>query len=178
MSIYTRAGDTGETTLANGIRVGKDSLRVHACGEVDELNSLLGVAAAFVKDDDVQQILMQVQHELFDVGADLAALPTDNSAEFHVTPHHVSTLEDWIDLFEAEVPAAVKFILPGGVKAAAFLHLARTVCRRAERVIVQLSRHEDINPQVLRYLNRLSDLLFVLARVVNHRASEPEKTWA
>lgn len=181
MKIYTRTGDEGETALFGGQRVRKDSPRVEAYGSVDELNAVIGVARTFLDDPKVNMALARIQEHLFVLGGDLATPLGEESqaaaAVPRVTPAEVKTLEELIDRYQAELPSLRQFILPGGHRAAAFLHLARTVCRRAERRSVTLAGREPINDQVLAYLNRLSDLLFVLARVVNHRAGIAEITW-
>jgi cob(I)alamin adenosyltransferase len=172
--IYTKSGDHGETGLGDGSRVPKDHPRVVSYGEVDELNAVLGVLLA---DGAMQQappgdreLLRGIQNDLFDVGADLCRpVETEEPPGRHlrVTPEQVARLEAAIDRLNAPLPPLHSFVMPGGSTAAAYLHLARTVCRRAERAAVTLGRNEPINPQCLIYLNRLSDLLFVLARVYN-----------
>ena len=159
--IYTRTGDRGTTGLADGSRVDKDSVRIQAMGDVDELNCC--IAAVLVEDVDgpVRDCLTDVQHALFDVGGELA-VPGASS----VDERYVTALEARLDGFNADLAPLKEFILPGGGGAAVAAHLARAVCRRAERRLVALSRREEVNPQSLRYLNRLSDLLFVLARVL------------
>ncbi|MDI3256447.1 MAG: cob(I)yrinic acid a,c-diamide adenosyltransferase [Kyrpidia sp.] len=180
MRIYTRSGDDGKTSLVYGRRVGKDSLRVDAYGTVDEANSAIGVAVAQLRSgpkgewQDVISALERVQRELFDVGRELAT-PEEKRERAFVTEAHVEGLERDIDRWEAELPPLTRFILPGGEPAAAVLHLARTICRRAERRLVALAGRESVAAPVRQYINRLSDFLFVAARVVNHRArvSEP-----
>lgn len=178
MKIYTRTGDAGETSLFDGTRVSKADARVDAYGEVDELNAFLGLARALRLDPDVDESLLQIQRDLFALGARLAD-PTSHIAarvaKAVVTDADVARLEAMIDRFEAELPPLRRFILAGGTPAGAALHAARTVCRRAERRVVSLSPAADA--VIVRYLNRLSDLLFVLARVVNHRAGAPETEW-
>lgn len=171
--IYTRTGDTGETSLFGGKRVPKDDLRVEAYGTVDELGSFLGLARAQLpQDHDVCEVLLEIQRELFALGAELAR---PGSPSEGITADRVRWLEETIDRFNAELPPLQLFILAGGP--GAFLHVARTIARRAERRIVALHRREPLNPELLRYINRLSDLLFVLARVVNHRRGEAEVVW-
>jgi cob(I)alamin adenosyltransferase len=182
MRIYTKSGDTGETSLFGGQRVSKDSPRVEAYGAVDELNAALGLACAFVQDEQVGKILTSLQEDLLALGTDLATPQGKEGAKAatfvpRVTPEQVARLEKVIDAVESQLPPLSSFVLPGGVPAAAFLHLARTVCRRAERRAVALSRQETVNEQILIYLNRLSDLLFVLARLVNHQAGVEERLW-
>lgn len=178
MKIYTKTGDRGETSLFAGGRVLKDHLRVEAYGTVDELNSVLGLARAHGVPAQAEAWLERIQNELFTVGADLAT-PLDAQADWlvrmDITP--VEKLESEIDQMTAELPPLQNFILPGGTPAAAAIHVARTVCRRAERVCVSLSQVEQINLLVIQYLNRLSDFLFTLARWVNLQAGESETKW-
>ncbi len=176
MKIYTRTGDTGETSLFAGGRVAKDHVRLHAYGTVDELNTIIGLALASNIHPDLADHMRRIQRELFTVGSDLAT-PLDSSPEWihRLDSKFTERLEQDIDTFEEELPPLKNFILPGGTQAAAFLHQARTVCRRAERWTVTLK--EDVNPYVLMYLNRLSDWLFVLARVENARAGVEETIW-
>lgn len=182
MKIYTKTGDAGETGLFGGGRVLKDDPRVEAYGTVDELNAALGVTLTELDEDDIRSLVIEVQRQLFDVGADLATPLERDDAETkwpvpRVKPEQTAMLEQAIDRFETELPPLTQFILPGGSVAGARLHVARCVCRRAERRVVSLARDQSINEDVLAYLNRLSDLLFVLARVVNHRRHNPELTW-
>ncbi len=178
MKIYTKTGDRGETSLFAGGRVRKDNIRVEAYGTVDELNSVLGLARSYPLPEQAQTWLEAVQNVLFVVGADLAT-PMDSSPKWLVRldDQPVLALENAIDQMDEELPRMTAFILPGGVTAAAALHVARTVCRRAERICVTLSAEETINPNVLVYLNRLSDFLFTLARWVNLKAGETETKW-
>ncbi len=180
MKIYTKTGDKGETGLFDGTRVPKDATRVDAYGGVDELNAVLGAAIAFLDDAEIADTLRQVQRDLFAVGARLAdpRLTREGKSEKdRFEPERVTRLEEIIDRFEAGLPPLRRFILPGGSRAGALLHLARTVCRRAERRIVTLAREVEIQPVVITYVNRLSDLLFVLARAANHRARAEEVKW-
>ncbi len=180
IKIYTKTGDRGETGLFGGERVPKDSARVEAYGTVDELNACLGVVCAQVPEGDVADCLRRIQSELFDLGADLAtplAVTTTTKQVPRTREEQTTQLEQWIDRYEEELPPLTRFILPSGSQAGAILHFARTVCRRAERRVVRLRQTEEVNAEIVRYLNRLSDLLFVLARVVNHRAGMPEMTW-
>ncbi len=166
--IYTRGGDTGETSLGSGTRVPKHADRVAAFGDVDEANAVLGVARLHT-DGDLDDILERIQNDLFDLGADLC-VPEDGrggEAALRVSAVQVERLEQEIDAFNAELAPLNSFVLPGGSAAAAHLHLARTVARRAERRVTLLADSESVNPEALRYLNRLSDLLFVLARHAN-----------
>ncbi len=171
--VYTRQGDDGKTQLVSGNRVWKDSSRVEAYGEVDELNSLIGFVRSFVEDEKVDSMLREIQNDLFRVGADLAT-PMDFDKAIRVSPDMVDKLERWIDELNSTLEPLKDFILPSGSKAGSLLHYARTVCRRAERRVVSLMRDEEINPPALRYLNRLSDLLFVLARYVNRLDGQGE----
>lgn len=170
--IYTKSGDAGETGLGDGRRVPKDDPRVTAYGAVDELNAVLGLllAEADVIDAETATLLRGVQNDLFDVGADLCLPPTANEAPgqvLRVRPEQALRLEAAIDRTTANLQPLHSFVLPGGSKTSAWCHLARTVCRRAERDVVTLARTESVNPEVIVYLNRLSDLLFVLARAGN-----------
>lgn len=171
--VYTRAGDGGKTSLVGGARVSKSSPRVEAYGEVDELNSVLGLARSRLKDQEIDDALSLVQNDLFTVGGDLAS-PSEIGVP-RVEERFVKTLEEMSDRFLAELEPLKEFILPGGSEAGATLHLARAISRRAERRVVALSETEEINAQVIVYLNRLSDLLFILARAVNRREGAPEK---
>ncbi|MBX6377189.1 MAG: cob(I)yrinic acid a,c-diamide adenosyltransferase [Clostridia bacterium] len=179
--IYTRTGDSGETGLWGGRRVGKDDARVEAYGAVDELNAAIGWARTQGPDPDLDAVLARIQGELFAIGADLAAPRGPGepppAAVRVVAAAHVAALEADIDRLDGALPPLNRFILPGGTPLAAALHLCRTVCRRAERRAVALARLEAVNPEVVRYLNRLSDLLFVLARAANHRAGQADVTW-
>jgi cob(I)alamin adenosyltransferase len=171
--IYTRTGDDGSTGLGDGARTGKDSLRVEAYGTVDELNSALGLLLAHEVPAPVREALTQAQHDLFDLGGELC-LPPGTALVFD---DDITRLETLLDGFNADLPPLKDFILPGGGAAAAHCHLARTVCRRAERVVVALSRTEPVRAECVRYLNRLSDLLFVLARVLARQAGHGEVLW-
>jgi cob(I)alamin adenosyltransferase len=179
VKIYTKTGDRGETSLFAGGRVRKDSPRVEAYGTVDELNACLGMACAQLPEGDVLECLRRIQIELFDLGADLATPVTAVTRKEIPRAREAQTLrlEEWIDQYEEELPPLTRFILPSGALAGATLHFARTVCRRAERQVVTLEQVEQVNPEIIRYLNRLSDLLFVLARLVNQRSQMPEMTW-
>jgi cob(I)alamin adenosyltransferase len=181
MKIYTRTGDAGETALFGGGRVKKDHPRVEAYGTVDELNATLGWAAASVADGEIGERLVGLQHDLFAVGAGLAAPPRSDAGRHpHVPPFpsaRVAEMERWMDEAERELPPLDEFVLPGGSPGAAALHLARTVCRRAERAVVRLAAHERVEDDLLPYLNRLSDLCFTLARLENRRAGVDDVTW-
>jgi cob(I)alamin adenosyltransferase len=178
VKLYTRTGDAGETSLFDGTRARKDDPRVDAYGEVDELNAWLGLTRASTIDPSVDAELVAIQRDLFALGAQLAD-PADKLAprvtKAVIDDEHVVRLEQLIDRLDAEVPPLRRFILAGGTPAGAALHVARTVCRRAERRIVAL--RPPVDPVLVRYVNRLSDLLFVLARVVNHRGGAPETEW-
>jgi cob(I)alamin adenosyltransferase len=178
VKIYTRTGDTGETALFDNRRVSKADPRVDAYGEVDELNAWLGLGRAAGVGADLDAGLVEIQRDLFAVGAQLAD-PSERIAgrvtKAFISDASVERLESFIDRLEQELPPLTRFILAGGSQAGATLHIARTVCRRAERRIVALAPPAD--PLVIRYMNRLSDLLFVLARVVNHRAGQPDTEW-
>jgi cob(I)alamin adenosyltransferase len=173
--IYTRTGDQGDTALGDLSRVPKDHPRVTAYGSVDELNAVLGLLAAGQPDAAEADLLRSIQNDLFDVGADLClpATPDESPGScLRVRPEQAQRLEAAIDRLNADLKPLTSFILPGGRPAAAWCHLARTVCRRAERDVVTLARSEAVNPQVIIYLNRLSDLLFVLARVHNNEGKD------
>jgi cob(I)alamin adenosyltransferase len=178
LKIYTKTGDTGETSLFDNTRVSKADVRVDAYGEIDELNAALGAARAAGTDPDLSAVLEDIQRQLFAIGARLADPSHRISArvtKVDVVDSQVSRLEETIDRLEGELPPLRRFILPGGSAAGSLLHLARTVCRRAERRIVAMA--DSVDPVVVVYLNRLSDLLFVMARAANHRAGIPETEW-
>jgi cob(I)alamin adenosyltransferase len=174
--IYTRGGDAGETSLGDGARVSKLDPRIEAFGTVDELNALLGVVLAGECPDAIRETLDRVQNELFDLGADLS-VPLVRDDRLRVTDAQVAALERDCDRFNEGLPELRSFVLPGGGPAAARLHVARTVCRRAEREALEASHAHDVNPAVLRYLNRLSDLLFILARAANAADGRDESLW-
>ncbi|MCI0683667.1 MAG: cob(I)yrinic acid a,c-diamide adenosyltransferase [Gemmataceae bacterium] len=168
--IYTKTGDQGDTGLGDGRRVPKDHPRVAAYGSVDELNAVLGLALVSIAHEEHRRLLQSIQNDLFDVGADLCMPPAPDEnpdKALRVRPEQATRLEQAIDQLNAALAPLRSFVLPGGSPSAAWCHLARTVCRRAERDVVTLARTETVNPQVIVYLNRLSDLLFVLARVCN-----------
>src|ERR1700730_1859675 len=170
--IYTRTGDDGSTGLGDGTRVAKDSLRVEAYGTVDEANSAVGVVlGAPALPPEIRRCLMEIQHDLFDLGGELC-IPGHTM----IGAAHVQRLEKELDGFNENLPALKEFILPGGGQAAAACHLARTVCRRAERRVWSLAREESVSPEALKYLKRLSDLLFVIARLLA-RADQGEVVW-
>lgn len=177
--IYTKTGDAGTTALGGGQRVPKDTLRVAVYGTVDELNSQIGVALAYGLCERLQTVLPTIQNELFDVGSDLCFLEADKVKYKlpQIEERHVQKLEALIDEMNEVVGSLQNFILPGGSPGSAHLHVARTVCRRAEREATTLAREEGIGSQVLPYLNRLSDALFVMARFENHQRQVPEPLW-
>ncbi|MCI1709055.1 MAG: cob(I)yrinic acid a,c-diamide adenosyltransferase [Chiayiivirga sp.] len=170
--IYTRTGDDGSTGLGDGTRISKDAARVCAYGTVDEANSAIGVVLAQTLPDAVRDDLVAIQHQLFDLGGELC-IP-GHAAIFDAD---VTRLETTLDRYNADLPPLRDFILPGGGAAAAFCHVARTVTRRAEREAVTLSRHDAVRPEAIRYLNRLSDLLFVLSRVLARHSGHGEVLW-
>jgi len=178
MKIYTKTGDKGDTSLFGGQRVPKDALRIEAYGTVDELNSVLGLVVAECDDAEMNEVLVTVQKKLFDVGADLATPQMlDKRKVRRIEPRDALQLEKVIDAVEKKLKPLSAFVIPGGSPSAARLHFARTVCRRAERSVVRLSRNEDIGEEIIIFLNRLSDLLFVLARYANCLADIPEVKW-
>lgn len=181
MKIYTRTGDKGQTSLFGGGRVGKDHLRVTAYGDVDELNAAIGAVLACEPVDLERALLESVQRDLFAIGGQLASPKPEKVskalAKAALPADRVETLEAAIDQADRELASLQAFVLPGGTMKAALLHLARTVCRRAERWVVALDHEEGVPDPILPYLNRLSDLLFTLARLANHRAQVPDRTW-
>jgi len=174
--IYTRGGDAGETSLGDGSRVSKLDARVAAFGTVDELNAAIGVVLAGEVPDVIRPVLTRVQNELFDLGADVS-VPSGVEGRLRVEQAQVDRLEADCDLFNADVPELKSFVLPGGTATAAGLHVARTVCRRAEREALRAAEEHDVRPLAVVYLNRLSDLLFILARAANALAGRDEPLW-
>lgn len=178
--IYTRTGDDGTTGLVGGARVSKDSERVEAYGEIDELNAYLGVCRTLAERECSKNasLLAQIQNTLFDLGSELAT-PAGQTWEGMITVHgdHVQQLERWIDQLTADLPELRSFVLPGGNDLNGYLHIARTICRRAERRILRLQRSEDVSKEVIAYVNRLSDLLFAMARSESARIGTPEYLW-
>jgi len=170
--IVTRTGDAGETGLGDGSRVAKDSPRIEAIGTIDELNSVLGVLLAEPLPEAIAACLTDIQHDLFDLGGELS-IP----GHFAITDAHVARAEAVVEAFNADLAPLKEFILPGGSRAAALAHVARTVCRRAERLLIRLAATESVSERSRVYLNRISDLLFVLARAINHAASRPDVLW-
>jgi cob(I)alamin adenosyltransferase len=177
VKIYTKTGDYGETSLFSGGRVSKDNARIHSYGTVDELNAVLGLALALGTQADLSERIRRVQNELFALGADLATPLDSRSVSIpRIAAELVHQLEVEIDQFTGELPPLKSFIVPGGSPAAAALHQARTICRRAERWMVTIK--EDINPEALIYINRLSDWLFTVARVANAQSGIEDPTWS
>ena len=171
--IYTKTGDSGDTGLSTGLRVGKDSYEIKAIGNVDELNCVIGMVLAYQIPDDLREELIHIQHQLFNVGAEL----NNPDLKFKNT-HIVKALEDKMDAYDKELTTLKNFILPGGGHASATCHLARAVCRRAERSVVELSRHQVVNPSIYMYLNRLSDFLFIACRILSKHAGKEETIWS
>jgi len=176
MKLYTKQGDDGSTGLIGGTRVPKNDPRVAAYGDVDETNAAIGVVIAGCNDDETVAALRRIQGELFVLGAELAT-PAGEQPQFRVGESHVKQLEHWIDAATAEVTPLRNFVLPGGTATAAGLHMARTVCRRAERAVVALAQMQSVGQSAIVYLNRLSDLLFALARQANKRSSVEDIPW-
>jgi cob(I)alamin adenosyltransferase len=179
MKIYTKTGDRGETGLFGGARVSKASLRVDTYGEIDELNSVLGLARCETLDPESARLLQAVQSQLFNLGAELSTAPDSKLALGIplISETEISALEQAIDRADGELPALKTFVLPGGSRGAALLHLSRTVCRRAERKLVLLAQSETVRDESVRFLNRLSDTLFVLARLENLRSGIADVPW-
>ncbi len=169
--IYTRTGDAGETGTADGSRLSKDDSLIHAQGDIDELNSFIGMLASKLDDSKLVELLNRIQHDLFDIGAELSV------SQQYITADNVGLLEQQLDHFNADLPPLKEFILPGGGEAASLCHVARAVCRRAERSLVRLHQEKETGTELLAYINRLSDLLFVLARVITRSAGEQEVYW-
>ena len=184
--VYTRTGDRGETALVGGKRVAKDSPRVETYGVIDELNSVVGLARVFNEEDRsageahefLDEVLCQIQDELFDLGSELATPPEFfATGMYRVSDEEVKRLEKLMDRCQKDLEPLKSFVLPGGGRIGAYLHQCRTVCRRAERDILRLSRSEEVNPTLLKYVNRLSDLFFVLARWISKQRGESEYLW-
>ena len=184
MKIYTKTGDKGETSLYGGTRVSKAAARVESYGTLDELNAFIGLAKAEISDEKVLSQLQKIQFDLFTVGSE-AATPTDkmllangkNRLDLMISEKEITELELWMDDFDAELEPLKFFILPSGGKAAATVHVCRTVCRRAERAMVFLNETEEVRPELIKYLNRLSDYLFILARYISKISGEKEDYW-
>jgi len=176
--IYTRGGDKGKTSLGNGERVDKNSIRVEAFGTVDETNAVLGIAIVNLK-SPLKEMIFRIQNDLFDLGADLC-VPDNKKLDYEplrINQFQVDRLEEEIDTMNSNLDSLKSFILPGGTLESAYLHLARTTARKAERLMVELSHKENINPISIKYINRLSDHLFVIARLVNKDNNEPDVLW-
>ena len=176
LKIYTKTGDNGTTGLSGGKRVSKSNIRIKTYGNIDEINSILGIILTNNLDDDIKQLLKKIQNDLFSLGADLSNPDLNESSE-RITLEMAKFFEGKIDNFEKELTPITNFILPGGTKNASILHFARTVTRRAETQLIELADGEDINAACKKYLNRLSDLFFVLARVINKRSEVPDIIW-
>jgi cob(I)alamin adenosyltransferase len=181
MKIYTRSGDGGETGLCGGVRVWKNSPRLETIGTIDELNAALGLLRTERLPEEIDRLLDRLQHDLFDAGAELASVASAKSPSIIISQGHIQTIEELIDQIEARLPPLTGFILPGGIRAAAMFHTARTICRRAERHMVALAQldKQAVSPHMLAYINRLSDLLYILARLSNTQAGVadvPRKT--
>ena len=184
MKIYTKTGDKGETSLYGGTRVSKAAARVESYGTLDELNAFIGLAKAEISDEKVSSQLQKIQFDLFTVGSE-AATPTDklilangkNRLDLMISEEEISELEHWMDDLDGELEPLQFFILPSGGKAAATVHVCRTVCRRAERAMVFLNETEEVRPELIKYLNRLSDYLFILARYISKISGEKEDYW-
>ena len=182
--IYTKTGDKGETSLYGGTRVSKAAARVESYGTLDELNALIGLAKSEISDEKVLSQLQKIQFDLFTVGSE-AATPTDkmflangkSRLDLLISEEEIMELERWMDNFDAELEPLQFFILPSGGKAAASVHVCRTVCRRAERAMVYLNETEEVRPELIKYLNRLSDYLFILARYISKISGEKEDFW-
>lgn len=179
MKIYTKSGDKGETSLVYGQRVPKNDARVEAYGTCDEANSLIGMALSFIPNEEKWKELLDIFHvvqtKLFHVGAELAT-PAGKKVGWPITDGDITFLEETIDKWDSTLPPLTNFVLPGGSKAGSTLHVARTVARRAERMAIAIQQQEEVNPVVIKYLNRLSDFLFVAARLVNREMGNPEPT--
>ncbi len=184
MKIYTKTGDKGETSLYGGTRVSKAAARVESYGTLDELNAFIGLAKAEISDEKVLSQLQKIQFDLFTVGSE-AATPTDklilangkNRLDLMISEKEILELEHWMDDLDASLEPLQFFILPSGGKAAASIHVCRTVCRRAERAMVHLNETEEVRPELIKYLNRLSDYLFILARYISKISGEKEEYW-
>ena len=176
MKIYTKTGDEGKTSLFDNSRVWKSDQRIMSYGAVDELNSSLGIALSLELDPEIKDILIKLQNDLFIVGSDLAN-PNMSDEKIRTTPEMITFLEQKIDLLEPQLEPLTSFILPGGTLLASILHLSRTISRRAETHVIALSQNEEINKDAAIYLNRLSDLMFILARAINHRKTISDIVW-
>ncbi len=178
MKVYTKTGDSGETSLFGGTRVKKNHLRLESYGSLDELNSFIGLLADSITEAETISLLRNVQARIFDLGADLANEKKEKASKVPtIKERHIAELETAIDKMEEGLPAMKHFILPGGTVASSYAHVARTVCRRCERLIVSLGEETDISPMAQKYINRLSDYLFVLARHILKTSGKPEISW-
>ncbi len=177
MKIYTKTGDTGETSLFGGKRVSKDDLRIEAYGTIDELNSQLGLLITHIKDNNIQALLLKIQHRLFDIGSVLAVDPASGIELPGIELSDIEALENAIDNYNQELNPLKSFILPGGSAANAMAHICRTVCRRAERRVISLSKEAELDIPIIKYLNRLSDYFFVLSRLISHVEGAEEIKW-
>ena len=177
--VYTKTGDDGTTGLVGGTRIQKYDIRLEAYGTVDELNAAVGVIRSYAIPDDLKEMLEEVQNKLFNIGARLASDEKGDAftSELSINPSHLQFLESNIDRLEEDLPELTRFILPGGDLAAAYCHVARTICRRAERKILEFSLHKPVQPEIIHYMNRLSDFLFVLARKLAAVGGVEEKPW-
>ena len=177
LKIYTKTGDHGDTSLYGGARVSKDDIRIEAYGTVDELNAYLGLVSDGCIEIQLESVLNEIQNRLFTIGSNLASDPNKNMITPDLIPADIELLETEIDKMDNELVPLKNFILPGGHQLVSFCHLARTVCRRAERRVVTLSHESDVNNQIIVYLNRLSDYLFTLSRFISHRLKIEERNW-
>jgi cob(I)alamin adenosyltransferase len=177
MKIYTKKGDKGYTSLFGGTAIKKNSVRLHAYGTVDELNSVMGLIISYKPDSKVSEIITELQKQLFVLGADLATLLSKKTKIKRIGKNEIQMLENWIDELDEQLPELTSFILPGGSAAGSVLHLARTICRRAERFTVELKDEGAVTEESIIYLNRLSDLLFVIARYQNFKTGIEEIKW-
>lgn len=184
MKIYTKTGDSGETSLYGGTRVSKCDARVNAYGNIDELNAFIGSAKSKILDETIISQLKKIQFDLFTLGAEVATPPEKlilangkSRLPETISTEEIQELEDWIDSHQENLPALQYFILPAGGEASTALHIARTVCRRTERSMVELNSNDEIRAEIIQYLNRLSDYLFVITRVVSFSQNEPEEYW-
>lgn len=177
MKLYSNNNEPGETSIIGGKHVAKDDARIEAVGQIDELNCVLGIVIAFSDDGEVKEILAKIQRTLFVIGADLATPAGEKIAIPRLSPNKISEIETLIEKIDEELPKIESFVLPGGSKTASLMHFARAVCRKAERRVVALNRYEKMNEIIPVYLNRLSDLLFVLARTINYKKKIAETLW-
>ena len=175
MGVYTKVGDKGKTAFFGCGMIQKDDPRIEALGAVDELNSIIGVTLSLVNDKELQEVLMKIQHDLFQVGADLAGSALEKKALPRITPTHIQEIEQAIDRIEEKLEAPTKFILPGGTQSSSFLHLCRAITRRSERELVKAKSVIEISPDLMIYINRLSDLFFMLARQANNEVNAKEQ---